>query len=191
MCVPRRRLARDEEAVSEVIGYIFSFFMSFVLLVASLYTFGLLADAGNQRAAEAEFQDIANRVASGALEVFRLGSSFRTAGTDVQSGNASRLLYTKPLDIPDSFRGYSYKIEMTGRTVYVNSTDGSIKVNSTTFKAEVTLPPAGTCTTGYDICTISGSVLPGTLRAIIQYEYKPANTPPATAQLVNAITLTS
>lgn len=180
----RRRFSADEDGVSEVVGYLFSFVIAFLILVASMATFDEIAEAGDRLAAHAEFGDIANRVAAAVLDAFEIGSAARDTFGTVTSGNITTLLYERNLDVPPEFRGYRYTIQVDPRYVYVNSTDDQIRVNSTTFKAEQVLVTSGSCDVTYIVCHVQGGTPAGMDKVVVSYRYDPTTSPP-----VNQITL--
>lgn len=108
-----RRFAPDTDAVSEVVGFLLTFAIAVVLLVAALQTFSVVQDYSQDLAAGAIAEDIANRIVFAVLEA-----------TDV----AQRLpgaTYEAKVDLPTEIRGRPYRIEMTKTTVYVNETGGT------------------------------------------------------------------
>jgi hypothetical protein len=180
----RRAFRQDETAVSEVIGYILSFAISFMILVASMATFSIIAEQGDRLAAAAEMRDVSNRVAASVLHAFEVGSNVRATQGDVDSSVVTPLVYGRSLDIPQQVQGFTFGLEIDSRYVYANSTDGSIRVNSTTFKADIVLAPAGTCTAAYVVCRLGGAVPPGSSQAVVTYMYDASGIP-----LVNEITI--
>lgn len=174
----RRRFSADEGGVSEVVGYLFSFVIAFMILVASMATFQVIAESGDRLAAQAEFGDVANRVAAAILDAFEIGAAARDTVGTVTSGNVTPLLYQRSLDVPPEFRGFEYTVEVDARYVYVNSTDDSIRTNSTTFKADQVLDDTGSCAVTIIVCAIEGSVPAGHDAVVVSYRYDPTTTPP-------------
>jgi hypothetical protein len=107
-----RRFASDQHAVSEVVGYLLTFAIAVVLLVAALQTFSVVQDYSQDLAAGTIAEDIANRIVFAVLQA-----------TDV----AQRLpgvQYDFIVGLPTEIRGRPYRIEMTNSTVYVNESGG-------------------------------------------------------------------
>lgn len=171
------RFRRDNDGVSEVVGYLFSFVIAVIILVASMATFRVVSEAGDQFAAHAEFEDIANRVAAAVLDAFELGAVLRETHGTVTSGSVDSFEYTKSLDVPAEFRGYRYTVTIDNQYVYVESTDDRIAANSTTFKADEVLAPTGTCNQSYIVCAIEGSVPAGQSQVDVRYLYDPNASP--------------
>ncbi len=181
-----RRFADDDVGVSEVIGYLFSFVIAFLILIASMATFNIIAESGDRLAAHAEFGDIANRVAAAVLDAFEIGSEARDTYGTVTSGQGPALLYTRTLDVPPEFRGFRYTVDLDTESVSVVSVDGQIQATSTTFKAGEVLPaPADDCTTDHIVCAIGGSVPAGNDEVVVSYHYDTTVSPP-----VNKIEIT-
>ena len=168
-----------------------SFVVGFILLVAALFAFGIVAENGNIRAADAEFSDIANRVANSVLELFTVGATFQETFGTTDSGVEDDLRYTKTLDIPVEFRGYEYTIAMRHSFVYVNSTGGEVQVRATTFKADVLLPSGSeVCDLNdHTICVLGGDVPAGSSRVTVTYQYRAPEVATPTEPEIHSITI--
>jgi len=184
MSVRSDRFRCNESGVSEVLGYIMAFFVSFLVLIFSISTFAVVTRNGDFLAAHAEMQDIASRVASRALQVFEIGTEIRNTLGEVDSAADGPLVYRRSIDVPPEIRGYTFTVAIDPQNAYVNSTDGTIRHVSTTFKAEVVLAPAGGCTTAYVVCEVSGSVGAGRDHVAVTYRYDATVSP-----VVNSISL--
>lgn len=118
-----RKMLFDTLAVSSVIGYIFSFALSAIILIISLNSFTSMQDTTYERAVEIELLDAANRIVAGINTAVDTHRSFPNA------------TYSRYVSIPGAIKGRQYSIVATNDTVYVNTTDGRVHKSSTTYKA--------------------------------------------------------
>lgn len=113
----------DVSAVSSVIGYIFSFGLSALILIVSINSFTSIQQTTYDRAVEIELIDAANRIVAGVNAAVDVHRSFPNA------------TYCRQVSIPGEIKGRHYSISATQDTIYVNTTDGRINKSSTTYKA--------------------------------------------------------
>jgi len=122
---------RSDKAVSEVISYVLTFAITSVVVVSTILTTNAVVDSRAKVAAGLQAQIIANQVADGLLSTVLLKQEFPDAN------------YSTTIDIPYQLAssslnglGRPYYIEASGTRVYVNSTDGQIIENSTSYNIE-------------------------------------------------------
>jgi hypothetical protein len=180
------RLRHDERGVSEVIGYILGFFMSFVLLMLALAVFDVRADQANRQATSIHFSDIANRVAAAALGAVEVGKARADSETAAPSDEA---VYYERLRIPTQIRGQPYTISLTNSHVTVSDERGFAEEKTPLFNLQV---PA-TCDHDEAVCLLTGSVRSSQGFVLLKYEYKRAGAAMpgslCTSNPVNCITL--
>lgn len=120
----RRGLRGDDSAVSEIIGFVLSFALSAVFLLIAMNSFWVAKDNTDGVVTAVELKTIANRVATRIVEAGLTAQEFPNATFNV----------TVPL--PQELNGRPYYVEARAWAVYVNSTDGTLTANSTTFKLD-------------------------------------------------------
>lgn len=118
------RFIHNHRGVSHVIGYVMMVGLISATTVGVLLTTNSIISNRTQDAASLMAQDIANNVADAVMGAI----------------NARRTLYDAyhetTLDIPYDIAGRYYYIELTETRVWVNSTDGTVSENCTTYNAE-------------------------------------------------------
>lgn len=104
----RRRPAfrHDDDAVSEVIGYVLTFAIISGVLVISMLTFNVARERTADRVLEVEAASVAHRVAAAIVEAGLFVERQTTAGAPPTA------LYLV-LDLPDSFQNKPYTIAIT------------------------------------------------------------------------------
>lgn len=121
---PRRRFGRNDEAVTEVIGFVLSFALSAVFLMISLNTFFVARTNSDDVVTAAELKTIADRVASRVVEAGLIGAEFPNATLNVT------------LDIPQDLNGHLYYIEARPYGIYANASDIGLSALATTFNLD-------------------------------------------------------
>lgn len=120
----RRTLRKDDGAITEVIGYVLSFALSAIFLIIALNAFWSARANTDDVTAAVELKSIADRVASRVVEASLVAQEFPNATLTLQ------------VDIPQQVNDRSYYVEATEYAVYVNTSDGTLSANATTFKLE-------------------------------------------------------
>ena len=111
-------------AVSNVIGYLLTFLLTFgVMIVAIVSTQGLI-DEKYKEIADELAQSVANKVADSIVEAVSVRESMPKA------------TYKKTLDVPWDLLGRNYYIEVTDDFVYVNTSDGVVSKKAPTYTAK-------------------------------------------------------
>lgn len=158
--------------------------MSFVLLMLALYAFQLVAAPANELAAEAELKDVANRVASGVLELSDVGAKRAASIGGVES---SEVLFRKEIGVPGQIRGQQYTVTLTNGEVTAASFNGLFSAKAPTFNLQ-----GGSCAASTPVCSLGGTLNP-TGRILIKYEYKASGVPTtatcASAPVLNCISI--
>lgn len=116
-----RRLLGNKKAVSQIVGFVTVFLIGSVVAGSSLYTIESLIDSRVLVAGKLQAQAIANHVTDVLMEAVAVNQSFPNA-------RCSQVVH-----VPSKIGYRSYYIEITNKSVYVNSTDGSIQCSSTTY----------------------------------------------------------
>ena len=162
MSVPRRSLRRDERGVSEVIGYLLGFFMSFVLLLTALAAFDIRAEQANTQALHVHFEDIATRVSNAVLGAVDIGAQ-RAASEG--TAPSTQIIFYERLRIPTEIRGQDYTIELD--TTEVTVTSGDVTETAPLFNLQIPT----TCRHSDSICTLSGLTRSSQGYVLLKYEY--------------------
>lgn len=119
----RRR--RDDEAVTEVIGYVLSFAISAIFLLISLNVFHAARANTEEVVTGVELKTIADRVASRIVELGLVSQEFPEARMNVT------------LNIPQTLNGRLYTITGTAALITVETNDAELSATATTFKTDV------------------------------------------------------
>lgn len=120
-----KRLFRiNNQAVSQVIGYILTFGIISTVTATVVYTTGVMIDRRSTVAAEIIAQSIANYLVDAITDGIAVKQDFPNAD------------YSRTINVPLTINGKSYYIEATDDKVYVNTTDGRISAHSTTYGQE-------------------------------------------------------
>lgn len=146
---PRER-TDDDEAVSEVIGFIMMFALSAIILIFTLRAFDITHTRTREASAEVQLQGLADRVSSRVVQAGLVAERYPNATLEVR------------VDLPESVEGFGYTVAGTNSTVYVNSTDGQVEQNSTTFETQA-----------IDGVWIHGTVFSGPYDLTVTYEHRP------------------
>lgn len=117
-------MKKYDSGVSNIVGFVIIFGITTIIFTATILSFSIFIDNKKTEVGRDVALDVANRIADSLVD----------AVTTIRS--LSDTNYTKCVDIPDKIMGKDYYIELTTDRIYVNSTDGRISVNTTTFNAE-------------------------------------------------------
>jgi len=143
------RYLKKDSAVASVYGYALTIGICTMLLTSSTYMMTTYLERRIESAASLEAQSIANRLVGIIIELRNIKTLIPTAN------------YTRTMKLPDTIGNYPYYIEATDTTIYVNSTNGKIKEESTTYKVmeglNVVSGIAGRVKSGNDITVGIGS----------------------------------
>jgi hypothetical protein len=123
-----RSLSRDDEAVTEVIGYVLSFALSAMFLLISLNVFDSARDNTDHVLTGVELKTIADRVAGRIVELGLVSQEFPEARMNIT------------LSIPQSLNGRIYTVTASATQVLAATNDGEVTARATTFKSGVTVP---------------------------------------------------
>ena len=119
-----RILKRNNSAVSNVVGYMFSFVVTIMVMVSAVYVTDSIIDNKTNQVAEIEAENIANYIANVIVEAVNM----RAAMPDST--------YSKVLDLPSTIAGKEYYIEIRGSDVYVRTLDGGVTKSASTYVSE-------------------------------------------------------
>ncbi|MBI4393519.1 MAG: hypothetical protein HY556_06960 [Euryarchaeota archaeon] len=112
-----------DAAVSEVVGFILMFALSVVILVVSMQAFNVIRDSSRDLSDASELRLFAVQVASEAALFGKVSNDFPNA------------TFESVIRAPE-VQGRDYYVRATNKTIFANTTDGKIRVNSTTFRLE-------------------------------------------------------
>lgn len=128
--------------------------MSFMILVVSLYAFSILQVEGRERAAEAQVNEVVNRVALGVQETLQVAAArAETLGT----ADSTQLRYSHSITVPSVVQSWNYSISLDENNINATVPARDLSASVPTFNAAVVLPPVGTCDETYIVCTLSGT----------------------------------
>lgn len=152
MTTPRRSRDRREPdtAVSEVLGFIMMFALSAIILIFTMRAFDITHTRTREASAEVQLQGLADRVSSRVVQAGLVSERFPNSTFDVE------------VDLPERVEGFDYRVTGTNSTIHVNSTDGQITRNSTTFETEA-----------IDGVWVHGTVYSGPYDLEVTYQHKP------------------
>lgn len=148
----------DDEATSEVVGYILSFALSSIFLLIALTTYYQASGNTDSVVTAVELKAIADRVATRVVDAGLVAQEFPNASLNIS------------MDLPQTVNGHSYLVTASPTTITVKATDGSVTASSSTFKLEAV---GG--------ISVSGSVYSTQERIIIGYSLQNGG---ATKQIV-------
>ncbi|HID24990.1 MAG TPA: hypothetical protein EYP23_00780 [Thermoplasmata archaeon] len=114
----------DERAVSQLVGLIIVLAIESTVVASALYVTSVYVDSRVKQLGVLQAQGVVNSVANAVTEVAAVGRLF------------PNMTYSQIISIPVKIGNRCYYLELTTNAVYANSTDGSIEVNSTTYKVE-------------------------------------------------------
>lgn len=181
------RFRRDERGVSEVLGYLLGFFMSFLLLMFAVFAFQLLADRANENAAHVHFKDLSNRVAASVLRGVDIAN--QRVGGDSSAASAE-VHFLDRITIPTNVRGFSYRVTLEDDPdqVHIVSQRGEIEESAGLFNLKV--PAPADCRPTEPVCSIGGTVASDQGFVLVKYEFKSTGASITCATIpVNCITI--
>lgn len=114
----------DDQAVSEVLGFVLSFALSAVFLMIALSSFYTARNNTEAVVSAVELRAIADRVASRVIEAGLIGQEFPNA------------TYNVTVAIPTDLSGQPYYVVATATTVFVNATSGDISASASTLRLD-------------------------------------------------------
>lgn len=145
-----RRLKNDE-GVSEVLGFILSFALSAVFLMIALNSFYAAKSNTEAVVSGVELRAIADRVASRVIEAGLIGQEFPNA------------TYNVTVAIPTDLNGVPYYVDATAATIYANATTEEVRATASTLRLDAV--------TGFQV---SGRVHSSNGHVIITYSLQSA-----------------
>ena len=114
----------DQRAVSQLVGLIIVLAIESTVIASALYGTSAYVDSRLKQLGVLQAQGIVNSVANAVTEAIAVSRLFPNVN------------YSQTISVPLKLGNRYYYLEITTNTVYANSTDGSIEVNSTTYKVE-------------------------------------------------------
>lgn len=142
---------RNDEAVTEVIGYVLSFALSAVFLLLALNVFWAARANTEQVTTAVELKTIADRVASRVVEMGAISQEYPNATINMT------------IKIPQTLNGQTYTITARDKNVTAATRDGLISAVATNFKLDA-------LNTTLDPLTVSGIVDSSNERIVVQYD---------------------
>lgn len=115
---------RNDDAVTEVIGYVLSFALSAIFLLISLSVFNAARANTEHVVTGVELKTIADQVATHIVEMGLVTQEFKNSSMDVT------------LLIPQSFNGQIYTITATPTTVTAQLNNEDLTATATTYKTD-------------------------------------------------------
>ena len=119
-----RYITSSNRGVSQVVGFILTFALVSVVTTSAVYTTSTLVENRSKFASELIAQDVVNYVINAILECSATIETFPNAN------------YSKNIEIPSTIGTREYNLKATNTKVFLNTTGGYIKENSTTYKQE-------------------------------------------------------
>lgn len=119
-----RAMARREEAVSEILGYILMFALSSVILVVSLQSFTSAKQGSEDIVSSVEMRSLADRVSARLLEASKVAQEFPNA------------TYNITLRVPTTIGGETYRVSTTSTLVTVETLNGGTRATASTYKLD-------------------------------------------------------
>jgi len=113
------RIGSNRQAVSNILGYTFSFAICSLIMMSAVLTTTSIIDTNSHKAAALEAQALANQVADALIDAILVRQSM----PDIKN-------YEEILSIPNTLAGSDYYIEIADTEVYVNTTDGAVSRRS-------------------------------------------------------------
>lgn len=150
------KLRRDDQATTEVIGFVLSFALSAMFLLIALNAFWTARNNTDVMVSAVELRSIADRVATRVVEAHLIGQEFSNATVE--------LAFT----VPQTVNGHPYTITAYRDRVEVVADDGTANAESTTFRLDA-VPNTD----------VSGTVRSSNERLVLSYRLIP-NTPDPT-----------
>ena len=158
---PRRTLSGDRAGVSEVIGFLLTFGILSVMLVMSMYAFGVAAEGSEEQAVTLRAESAATRVAGVVVEAALLAEQYGSA--------QPTLAYT--VELPEDLEGYGYTVSVVAAS---GSDPDLVRVLVPSLGIDVTAPVfSAAAPSSVAICT---STVPGD-HLVVLYDDPAADDP--------------
>jgi hypothetical protein len=119
-----RRLIKNRRGVSQVVGFILTFTVISMLTASLIYSTSVLLEQRNKIASEIIADDVISYVTYSIIECAAVKQTYPNSNC------------TMIIDIPLSIGGNEYYIEATTSKIFLNTTNGQITRNGTTYKQE-------------------------------------------------------
>ncbi len=108
---------KNNYAVSQVVGYIFSLSLIGIVVTSSIVLTNDYLDRNIKSAAEIYAENLAGQIAESIIEVGLIKNQFPNAN------------YSTSIDLPSTLMDrYNYLVDISGSYVYINTTDGGLSV---------------------------------------------------------------
>ena len=113
-----------QNAVANILGYLFSFTLISMIMLISLMTTTSIVDQKKQEAAGLEAQNVANQISDAMIDTVTVSESLPYAQ------------YYSLLNLPQKFAGLDYNVTLTNEEVTVSTTDGRIQKSTLNYNTE-------------------------------------------------------
>jgi len=120
----RRPRRMGDEGVTEVIGFILSFAISALFLLAAINIFTGARENTDGVVTAVEVKTMADEIAARIIETSLLVQEFPNSTIAIA------------VEVPQQLNGHSYQVEARADTVIVRTLDGNVSAASTTFKLD-------------------------------------------------------
>lgn len=148
----RSTFQRDERGVSEVVGFILTFAISSLFLLAAMTAFSSARTNSDYVITAVELKALADDVAGKVVQAGLEGQDFPNATMNLT------------INLPQDLNGHPYYVQARAWGVYVNTTDGALSASATTFKLDAV---SGT--------TVSGKVYSSGQSLVVTYSLQNSN----------------
>jgi hypothetical protein len=138
---------RDDEAVTEVIGYVLSFALSAIFLLLALNIFWAARENTENVTTGVELKTLTDRVAARIVEMGAISQEFPNATMNMT------------INIPQMLNGQTYELTASAAQVTAVTADGAMSASSTTFKVDV-----------LDDISVIGTVDSSNERLVVHYD---------------------
>lgn len=175
MSARRRAWARNDEGVSEVVGYLLGLGTAFLLLVATIYAYSTIGAGSRRFGATAELQDVANRVAQGVQESLLIANN----RLDTAAGaNSSLIRFNHSLTVAPRIQGWNYEVRLDANYVNASLREETLSVSIPTFNSAVIVAGAGaSCKTTSLLCELAGTGQGSSGQIVVSYHYEYVSAP--------------
>jgi len=121
------KIINNNKAVSQIVGFIISFLIISTITTTAIVTVSSITESRIIHASRITAESLINYITNSIIECSAAIKVCKNAN------------YTKTIEIPPTLYGRSYYIEYNyeDEKLYIKSTDGKIKVSSTTFNQDV------------------------------------------------------
>jgi hypothetical protein len=120
----RRVFRRDDQAVTEVVGYILTFALSAIILLISVQSFTVARQNSDGVVTAVELKAIASRVATRVIEAGLVSQEFPNS------------TFTMVINIPQELNGHEYTVVVDSEKVTVTALDGTAVAEATTLRLD-------------------------------------------------------